>query len=244
MFEERVFPGVLEEIVLLLAEGSGGADYLEVHQTRDVTSLKSVEAANWTAHTPVDNEKWTPALVAQDAFTIYQTLVGERFEELSAWGGAYLGAVTGNNKFFSLTLAQATAIGLRKSDMIHISPPGTRHLRGLTFTKAVWTHLAKGGARCFLLYPRKEPSAAARRYIDEAEQAGVAKAYKCRVRKPWWRVSLVEAPDLFLTYMNHDRPRLVSNAAQVQILNSIYGVRLAPKTEAAWSRGAPDRLSQ
>ena len=229
MFEERVFPGVLEEIVLLLAEGSGGADYLEVHQTRDVRSLKSVEAANWTAHKPIANEKWTPALVAQDAFTIYRTLARERFEELSAWGGAYLGAVTGNNKFFALTLAQATDIGLCKSDMIHISPPGTRHLRGLTFTKAVWMQLAKGGARCLLLYPKTEPSAAARRYIDEAEQAGVAKAYKCRVRKPWWRVPLVETPDLFLTYMNHDRPRLVSNSAQVQILNSIYGVRLAPR---------------
>ena len=51
-------------------------------------------------------------------------------------------------------------------------------------------------------------------------------AYKCRVRKPWWRVPLVEPPDLFLTYMNHDRPRLVNNSAHVQILNSIYGVGL------------------
>ena len=28
--------------------------------------------------------------------------------------------------------------------------------------------------------------------------------------------------------MNHDRPRLVSNSARAQILNSVYGVRLAP----------------
>ena len=229
MFEERVFPGVLEEVVLLLAEGDGGSDCLEVHQTRDLRSLKSVEAAKWTAHTPSDNEKWTPALVARDAFTIYQAFVGERFEELDAWGGAYLGAVTGNNKFFSLTIAEATENGLCESDMIRISPPGTRHLRGLTFTKAVWKQLAKDGAQCLLLYPKEEPSNGARRYISEAEQAGVAKAYKCRVRKTWWRVPLVKTPDLFLTYMNHDRPRLVSNSAQVQILNSVYGVRLAPR---------------
>ena len=229
MFEERVFPGVLEEVVLLLAEGGGGSDCLEVHQTRDLRSLKSVEAAKWTTHTPRDNEKWTPALVARDAFAIYQASVGERFEELGAWGGAYLGAVTGNNKFFSLTIAEATENGLCESDMIRISPPGTRHLRGLTFTKAVWRQLAKDGAQCLLLYPKDQPSNAARRYITEAAQAGVAEAYKCRVRKPWWRVPLVETPDLFLTYMNHDRPRLVSNPAQVQILNSIYGVRLAPR---------------
>ena len=229
MFEERVFPGVLEEVVLLLAEGSGGSDRIEVHQTRDLRSLKSVEAAEWMAHTPNDNVKWTPALVAQDAFTVFQTLVGERCEQLGTWGGAYLGAVTGNNKFFSLTVAEATKNGLCESDMIRISPPGTRHLRGLTFTQAVWKQLAKDGARCLLFYPKNAPSEAARRYIAEAEQAGVANAYKCRVRNPWWRVPLVEAPDLFLTYMNHNRPRLVSNSARAQILNSIYGVRLRLK---------------
>ena len=229
MFEERVFPGVLEEVVLLLAEGIGSCECLEVHQTRDLRSLKSVESAKWTAHTPSESEKWTPALVARDTFTTYQMIVDKGFEELSKWGSVYLGAVTGNNKFFSLTVEEASENGLSQSDMICISPPGTRHLRGLTFTEVVWKSLAKNGAQCFLLYPKGEPSQAAKRYIFEAEQAGISKAYKCRVRKPWWRVPLVETPDLFLTYMNHDRPRLVSNSAQVHILNSIYGVRLAPK---------------
>ena len=227
MFEERVFPGVLEEVVLLLAEGNGGTTTLEVHQTRDVSSLASVEATEWIAHIPDDNEKWTPALVAEDAFVTYRELVDERFEQLSEWGGVYLGAVTGNNKFFSLTPSEASVYGLCQNDTIHISPPGTRHLRGLTFSKTAWSQLAKDGARTLLLYPKDAPSDAAKRYIAEAEQAGVCEAYKCRVRKPWWRVPLVETPDLFLTYMNHDRPRLVSNSAQVQILNSIYGVRLA-----------------
>ena len=227
MFEERIFPGVLEEVVLLLAEGSGGADCLEICQTRDLKSLKSVEAEKWTEHTPGENEKWTPALMAQDAFATYRTAIGAGFERLGAWGGAYLGAVTGNNRFFALTVEEANKFGLRKSDTIRISPPGTRHLRGLAFTDAAWKQLADDGARCLLLYPGDEPSDAAKRYIAGGERAGVAKAYKCRARKPWWRVPLVETPDLFLTYMNHDRPRLVSNSARVQILNSVYGVRLA-----------------
>jgi hypothetical protein len=48
------------------------------------------------------------------------------------------------------------------------------------------------------------------------------------VRAPWWRVPIVRVPDLFLTYMDHDRPRLVTNAARVRHLNSLYGVALAP----------------
>ena len=47
--------------------------------------------------------------------------------------------------------------------------------------------------------------------------------------EPWWRVPRVDAPDLIVTCMNNDRPRLVDNAARAEILNSVYGVRLAPE---------------
>lgn len=225
MFEDRVFPGVLEEVVLLLADGTGGASCLEVHQTKDVRSLASVEVAAWIQHTP-SGDKWTPALVAEEAFATYQGLVAERFEPMRDWGRPYLGAVTGNNNFFSLTRADASAHGLTDADLVRISPPGARHLRGLTFTDSVWTQLACEGARCLLFSPGDNPSAAAQRYIEAGQAAGVSGAYKCRVRNPWWRVPLVDAPDLFLTYMNHDRPRLVTNAARAHILNSVYGIRL------------------
>lgn len=227
MFEDRVFPDVQEEVVLLLAEGHGGADFLEVHQTRNLASLASVDIADWTSHAPEDDDKWTPALVEADAFETYGDLVEERFEPLSVWGGPYLGAVTGNNRFFSLTVSDAHSLGLREDDVIRISPPGTRHLRGFAFTKAAWRQLANTGARCLLLYPTETLSDAAHQYVAEAEEAGVCDAYKCRTRKPWWRVPLVKTPDLFLTYMNHDRPRLVTNSSGVDILNSVYGVRLA-----------------
>ena len=227
MFEHRVFPDVQEEVVLLLAEGHGGADFFDIHQTRDLASLASVDIADWTSHAPEDDDKWTPALVEADAFETYGDLVEERFEPLSVWGGPYLGAVTGNNRFFSLTVSEAHSLGLQEDDVIRISPPGTRHLRGFAFTKAAWRQLADDGARCLLLYPTETPSDAAQQYVAEAEEAGVCDAYKCRTRKPWWRVPLVKTPDLFLTYMNHDRPRLVTNSSGVDILNSVYGIRLA-----------------
>jgi len=94
-------------------------------------------------------------------------------------------------------------------------------------TEAAWRKLADNQQRCLLFYPaegRLSPSA--RRYIELGEQAGVATAYKCSVRTPWWRVPLVQRPDLLFAYMNHDRPRFVRNSAGVHILNSLYGIRL------------------
>jgi adenine-specific DNA methylase len=227
MFEERVFPEVLEEVVLLLAEGTGNAQCFELHQTRDAESLAAVELAQWTRHVPGDDEKWTPALVAQSAFATYREITASHFEEMSVWGGTYLGAVTGNNAFFSFTVEEATKFGLVESDLIRISPPGSRHMRGLALTEAAWKQLARDGGRCYLLSPTGEPSAAARRYIAQGEKDRVDRAYKCRMRSPWWRVPLVGTPDLFLTYMNHDRPRLITNTVGADILNSIYGVRLS-----------------
>ncbi len=226
MFEERVFPEVLEEVVLLLAEGTGGAPCFELHQTKDAETLSSVELATWTRHVPGDDDKWTPALVAQSAFSTYRNVIASHFEELKTWGTAYLGAVTGNNAFFSLTAEDARKFGLQETDLIRISPPGSRHMKGLALTEAAWKELARENARCFLLSPKDQPSDAARRYIEEGDKDGVSSAYKCRVRSPWWRVPLVATPDLFLTYMNHDRPRLVTNAVGADILNSVYGVRL------------------
>lgn len=226
MFEERVFPEVLADCILLLAEGTGTAKCFEVYQTRDAETLAAVELAEWTAYSPGADEKWTPALVAQNAFATYREISALYFEEMSAWGSAYLGAVTGNNAFFSLTAQEADKLGLAETDLVRISPPGSRHMRGLALNEAAWKQLAREGGRCYLLRPQGDPSPAARRYFDEGEKDGVATAYKCRVRSPWWRVPLVAVPDLFLTYMNHDRPRLITNGVKAHILNSIYGVRL------------------
>ena len=49
------------------------------------------------------------------------------------------------------------------------------------------------------------------------------------VRDLWWRTPIVPAPDLFVTYMNADTPRLASNEAGVHHLNSVHGLYLGPQ---------------
>jgi hypothetical protein len=68
---------------------------------------------------------------------------------------------------------------------------------------------------------------------------GVQNAYKCRNRRPWWRVPRVAKPDLLLTYMDHDRPRLVSTGARADIFNSLYGVKLHDDRRALGARLLP-----
>jgi hypothetical protein len=219
---------VLEEVVLLLAEGQGPSPCFEVYQARGVTDLVSTEQAQWTGFTPELDEKWTPALLTHAALEAYRGLAsGEGFAKLLDWGETGLGAVTGNNNYFTLAGADVRRLGLRKADLLPLSPPGSRHLRGLAFSEKAWELLVAEGARCYLFYPNdKELSEAASAYIAEGKAQGVHKAYKCRMREPWWRVPIVKRPDLLLTYMDHDRPRLTTNAANVYHVNSLYGVTL------------------
>lgn len=231
LFEQLLFPGVLEEVVLLLAEGRGTTESFEIYQARDAGSLASLDTSSWRGFVPTADEKWTPALIPNDALVAYRELTrSDSFGRMIDWGDTYLGSVTGNNKYFTMTAAQVTELGLSKSELLKISPPGARHLRGLTFSERAWAQLAKEGARCFLFLPPSDGmSSAAKAYIERGEQDGVLDAYKCKVRTPWWRVPLVAQPDLLFTYMNHDRPRLTTNEAGVYVLNSLYGVKLKPE---------------
>jgi adenine-specific DNA methylase len=228
LFEQLVFPGILEDVVLLLAEGRGTATHFEVHQARNAASLATLDKSVRQGFTPLANEKWTPALIPTHALETYREITGGNgFAKLLNWGETYLGSVTGNNDYFTLDSSDVARLGLKSDEILKISPPGARHLRGLTFSQTAWKQLAKDGARCYLFAPHPErPSKAAQAYITYGEKLGVHNAYKCAVRSPWWDVPLVERPDLLFTYMNHDRPRLTTNEAGAFILNSLYGVKL------------------
>ncbi len=233
LFSKRVFPGVLEEVVLVLAEGRGPTNRFETQQVRALDELAEPKHLISTWSPPDAEGKWLPALIPPGAADVYAETTGsDAFVTLAGWGVPSLGAVTGNNRYFALTADDVENLGLKKGDLRRISPPGSQHLRGLTFTEAAWRDAAQKGRRVYLFYPDDSSgvlSDAARKYIEYGEAHDVHKAYKCRVRKPWWRVPGLKLPDLFLTYMNHDTPRLCANKARLPHLNSVHGVLLHPE---------------
>jgi len=225
-FEQLVFPDALEDVVLLLAEGQGPTDRFEVYQAGSIADLTDAGNHVWIKSRAADT-KWTSALLDRGVLDVYGRLISsEGFCRLADWGHTYLGAVTGNNRWFALTGAEITALGLPQAELRRVSPPGSRHLRGLTFSAHTWTQLRDEGRRSYLFYPGDTLSPASRRRIEQGERQDIHQAYKCRVRDPWWRVPLVPVPDLLLTYMNHDTPRLTENSARVRHLNSVHGVTL------------------
>jgi adenine-specific DNA-methyltransferase len=229
LFTERVFPGVMEDVVLLLAEGrgEGPSDHCELLESTNAATLASLVESDVRRWWPSNEDRWASALLSDPSSRAYTSAVASKdFTPLQTWGDTTLGMVSGNNKYFSLTGDRVGRLGLEPSDVVRLSPPGSRHLRGLSLTASRLEVLDDSGQATWLFRPDGSPSRAASRYIAAGEKAGVDTAYKCKVRKPWWRVPYLRPADLLLTYMNADTARLCTNAAGAHHLNSVHGVYL------------------
>jgi tRNA1(Val) A37 N6-methylase TrmN6 len=230
VFDQRVFPGVLEEVVILLAEGSGGCRGISVHRVRDLSQLRALVPERATGggywRPPAPGVRWSAALLdapARDAFD----RAAATMTRLEVWGRPKLGMVTGGNRFFAMSGAAVRAARLRDDEVQPIVPPGSTHLRRLEFDREDWSRLVAAGSAAYLFRPSGgRLSSGARRLIRHGERTGVADAYKCRVRDPWWTVPDLAPPDLFVTYMNHETVQLATNSAGVRCLNSVHGLDL------------------
>ncbi|WP_138947253.1 N-6 DNA methylase [Plantibacter sp. M259] len=228
VFDEQVFPDAEADTVLVKADGwkQTPAGHAALRQTRNAATLESLECG--TTWAPVDPaDRWTPMALSETTATVMSRLAeDDAFGPLEAYGDTTLGAVTGGNRFFALSPARVRELGIPRRDLLRISPPGSSHLRGLALTESGLTRLGQRDQPTWLLWPSSTPAESTLRYIEFGHATGVDQAYKCRIRKSWWRVPVLDAPDLFLTCMNADTARLTTNSAGARHLNSIHGVYL------------------
>ncbi|MAO81904.1 MAG: SAM-dependent methyltransferase [Nocardioides sp.] len=229
VFEEQVFPDAEADTVLVKADGWGRTPngHANLRQTRNASTLDDLEHGTFWTPASLD-DRWHPQPLRDASVDAMSRLLGAgTVVPLLEHGETSLGAVTGGNRFFAMSPARAAALGIPPRDRVRISPPGSSHLRGLALTASALTRLGRAGEATWLLRPSDRPAEATLQYLADGERTGVADAYKCRVRTPWSRVPLLAPPDLFLTYMNADTARLVTNEVGVRHLNSVHGVYLS-----------------
>lgn len=226
MFEQLQFRDAEERVVLLVAHGQGTCDSFCLIQVDDATDLGNLHPLDSVSAIPSAAGKWSDLALPLEIRQFVRALKG-RMTRLDSYGTPTLGTVTGANSYFAISEVTRLKYGIPEKHLKRISPPGTRHLKGLAFSRAQWEELKLHGERVWLLHP--EPPIKHKGlhdYLDLGEQDGVPEAYKCSVRDPWWRPPAVPEPDLFFTYMSHRYPRLIANTAGTTFLNSMHGLRL------------------
>lgn len=235
VFEQRVFPGALEEVVLLFAEGRGEG----TAQSVGLVSCNSVADLDLAAlqarlSNPVRRPRTRGKLLAQllpgESRDVYEGLrADDRVVRLGAVASVHIGAVTGANDFFLLKDGEEPGMA---SDLLRPAVSKATHVRGARFTASDFAELRERQTRCLLFVTEKETPQelldTATPHLRRGEAAGIPARYKCRVREPWHAIPLPKhgAPDLFLTYCASEFPRLSVNEASVLHTNTLHGVSL------------------
>jgi adenine-specific DNA-methyltransferase len=236
MFEELQFSDATEKVILVLARGHGGCRAFSLVPVRTAEDLRSIRFGG-PMHLNVaapDQGKWTNLLLPVEHRQAFDRVIEQHFVPLARYGSPTLGTVTGNNDYFCISERTRQAYAISACHVLPVSPPGTKHLKGLSFTLKDWEALRDAGEPVWMLQPRDDALGGVegpedeglRRYLQQGLKDEVHLAYKCRVRNTWYRPPVVPVPDLFFTYMSHRYPRLLSNSAKATFVNSMHGVRL------------------
>ena len=236
-FDELVFPGIQQEVVLLLAEGrrrySGSFGRLHTRQVANgEVLLARPTMSEVVSHLPErhahDDMKWTSLFLEDEEFHVLKDCAESgRLERLGRLADVDVGIVTGRNSFFVVSEEQARrfGVGARTLDVIG----RTSALKSIRFTSDDMQSYAKTH-RSRLLdlsgLDRGSFSKALEGYIRQGEAEGVNGGYKCRIRNRWFDVPSVAVPDAFLFRQIHKAPLLVANHAGATSTDTIHRVRV------------------
>ena len=138
------------------------------------------------------------------------------------------GVVTAANEYFILSADETQRRRLtpwaRK-----ILKKGSYLPRGPVFSKQDFLRISETEP-CNLIdfYLEDAPglSKAAKLFIEECEEKELHKRYKCRRRKPWFRIPIVEAGDGLFFKRAHILPRLCVNEAKILATDTAYQIRM------------------
>lgn len=139
--------------------------------------------------------------------------------------------VTGANGYFCVNEERIDDYGLREWAIPLLAR--SRHAEGLIFTKKEHRQTAEDGLAAWLLsFSADKPTPESRRKVRGFLAMGIAQGidqrFKCRVRKPWYRVPVVPAGSLLLSKRSNRYPRVICNHAEVVTTDTIYRGHIIP----------------
>jgi adenine-specific DNA-methyltransferase len=229
-FEEKVFPGALEEVVIVLGVKGAGEGRLRVRRLNSLADLQGspdVVLADARVCELQPGQRWLTAILEEATVTdALDVLARAQFQRLGELGRVDIGVVTGANDFFVVTKADVESHGFPEGVLLPAISKAA-HVQGTRFTGRDWDLLTgKGEPGYLLLLEEGDATGSVAEYLQTGVERKLHERYKCRTRTPWYRVPYVRKPHLFLTYMAHIAPRLVVNEARATHTNTVHGVIL------------------
>lgn len=233
--QEIWFEGTLQGAVIIMAEKK--MDFNEPTQGVAIESVRGFDFLHtdpnqlFKSSVGINGDtvkgKWTKALFSPENLDFYNDVC--RHDDIHVYSEIAtvdVGIVTGANKFFLIDDETVKKHKLHK--YVHPMFGRSEHCKGVIYDEAQHqSNRDSGNPTNFLLledefdaYPDN-----VKLYIDQGEQEGLHKRYKCRIRKPWYKVPSIYATSIGMLKRCHDAPRLISNHIGAYTTDTAYRIR-------------------
>lgn len=210
---ERLFPDILQDVVILLADDYGArtqsVQYQAFERVADLLAGRSLVDERISVEDLLRGQRpFVEALLGPDLRQLLRGRVAATVptRDLVTFN---IGYVTGDKNFFHPKPEVMREYCLPEASL-HPALTSTRGLKRV----GLGTSSLKSKEMERLFLPGDDPlTAGERRYIKWGEENGVSGRYKCQVREPWYGVPGVRVPDLILSVFS-ERPVLLVNDAR------------------------------
>lgn len=234
-FKRLVFPGILQEVVLLLAERGDGPARVQILEVEDATSLAElqVEEEPKVRAALHEREKWTKYFLAPHEIEAMRALrVDDRLSPLKLFASVDVGVVTGRNAYFVMTPDEARHNHVEDLTIPLVSR--SAQLSGIVYGENDHRDYSAQGGKTLLLDARGTDPVehqALAAYVSLGEEHEVHTGYKCRIRKQWWVVPSIWQADAFMLRQIHTHPRIIANQTNATSTDTVHRLRVAEGVE-------------
>jgi hypothetical protein len=218
---ERLFPDLLQDVVILLADGYGAhtqsVRFRAFERVDDLLRARPVVDEALTIEDLLRGERvFVEALLGDELRRFLRTRVADAAVPARRLVTFNIGYVAGDKAFFHPSEHNVQEFALPQSSL-RPSLTSARALKGAGLRTSSWS----AAGRSSLFVPNEEDlTDGERRYIAMGEKQGVSRRYKCRIRKPWYKVPGLRIPDVVLSVFS-ERPLLMLNDARCLASNSL-----------------------
>lgn len=235
---ERLFPDLLQDVVILLADDFGSrTDHVRFQAFERVADLchdrPIIDEFLCVDEVRDGRRVFVEALLARELRALLQTCIAEATVPAKRLVRFNIGYVAGDKTFFHPDMDDVCGFNLTP-ESLHPTLTSARMLRGAGLATS---SLALSKVDLLFSPVQDELADGDRQYIAMGEKMGVANRYKCRIREPWYRVPGTRVPDVVLSVFS-ERPLLLINDARYFASNSLLcGYSLGPSPEqlaASW----------
>lgn len=171
--------------------------------------------------------KWTRALLDVETRSLFDEIAAYKEVHLfSEIAQVDVGIVTGANKFF--LVADEVVKDHKLGKWAHPMFGRSEHCPGVIYDdRQHAANAAKGNPTNFLWFNEDEHkvTASAKAYIGIGEEQSLHTRYKCRIRKPWYKVPSVYSTEVGMLKRAHDTPRLILNRIGAYTTDTAYRIR-------------------